>query len=294
MVHDIPCFDLPPPPPPKDTNYPEATLVERVRWNRTLKARKKINISSPLEVLTTEDRQQSNFAPVESQGNERDISYKFVNHGKRPSLRLEVSTVRPQYIVHDSSATGPSTQVPKEQGGKSTIHCRFCTCNLLSDGDLCIHLERCGCGNVQYSTSGMVAAKMSSAQLSDADFAYCCPASKYLISPISFMSTPTSMFGISNTPVDFEFSPISPRKNSKYPSMKKIPEDLPSHERYTPISRSRSTHAIASQKSWSPNIYSGEESSKYDESFSVESDASSVYSQDDHIDGPTVEAYKHE
>jgi hypothetical protein len=294
MVHDIPCFDLPPPPPPKDTNYPEATLLERVRGNRTLKARKKINISLPLEVLTAEEKQQSNVSPVESQGNVGDISYTFVNHGKRPSLRLEVSTSRPQSVVRDASATDRPMHTPKEQGSNSTVHCRFCGCDLLSDSDLCIHLERCGCGHVQYSTSGMVAAKMSSSHPSDANFAYCCPASKYLISPMSLMSTPTSMFGTINTPVDFEFSPISPRKKSRYPSMTKIPEDLPRHERYTSISRSRSTRVIESQKSLTPNICSGEDSLKYDGRDSVESDASSVYSQDYHIDSPPVEAYKHE
>jgi hypothetical protein len=293
MVHDIPCFDLPP--LPKETTYPEASLMERVRWNRTLKAGKKLNISLPLELLTADDNERNNTTPTESPGNDANIGYKFVNHGKRPSLRLEVLTLRAHHIVRDASATtDSSTQPQKAHNSTPTIHCRFCPCDLPSDGKLCEHLERCGCGIVQFSTSGIVATKMSTSHPTDADFSYCCPASTHLISPTSFVSTPTSMLGPSNTPIDFEFSPASPRKKFRYPSMKKIPEDLPCHERYAPISRSRSTRVIASQKTWSPKFSAGEERWKDDNGASVESDASSVYSQDDHIDSPSVRTYRHE
>lgn len=74
-------------------------------------------------------------------------------------------------------------------------------------------------------------------------------------------------------------SPISARR-VQYPSMRKIPEDLPCHERYTALSRSRSTRAIISQNVWTAESGAGDEGADKDER-EYPSEASSMYSRDE-------------
>jgi hypothetical protein len=69
-----------------------------------------------------------------------------------------------------------------------------------------------------------------------------------------------------------------------YPSMKKIPGDLPCHERYTALSRSRSTRALKSQKVWPVSWTTGDDSfamrdDNVEDIISLRSSGSSVYSQ---------------
>lgn len=65
-----------------------------------------------------------------------------------------------------------------------------------------------------------------------------------------------------------------------YPSMKKIPGDLPCHERYIALSRSRSTRALKSQKVWPVSWTTGDDSfAMRDDIISLKSSKSSVYSQ---------------
>lgn len=75
-------------------------------------------------------------------------------------------------------------------------------------------------------------------------------------------------------------SPVSPRGKMMYPGFTGIPGDLPCHERYVPLSRSRSTHILEAQRGASPvtgDEADGEDDVDADEGWS---DASSVYSQD--------------
>jgi len=69
--------------------------------------------------------------------------------------------------------------------------------------------------------------------------------------------------------------------------MKKIPEDLPCHERYTALSRSRSTRALVSQKVWTEDSGAGYEGAEVNDGQQCASDASSVYSQEEHQERQT-------
>jgi len=75
-------------------------------------------------------------------------------------------------------------------------------------------------------------------------------------------------------------SPVSPSGKTMYPGFKGIPEDLPVHERYVPLSRSRSTHVLEAQRRDSPRT--GHEADLEDDVQPDEgwSDTSSVYSQE--------------
>ena len=74
-----------------------------------------------------------------------------------------------------------------------------------------------------------------------------------------------------------EPSPLSPRGRPRYPGVTKIPEDLPCHRRYVPLTRSRSTRVLASQMSSSVNQQTDKD---YQDEDGTWSDSSSVYSQE--------------
>lgn len=74
-----------------------------------------------------------------------------------------------------------------------------------------------------------------------------------------------------------EPSPLSPQGRPRYPGVTKIPEDLPCHQRYVPLSRSRSTRVLASQMS--PSVIQQVDKDYQDED-ATWSDSSSVYSQE--------------
>jgi len=75
-------------------------------------------------------------------------------------------------------------------------------------------------------------------------------------------------------------SPVSPKAKTIYPGFKGIPTDLPVHERYVALSRSRSTHVLEARWRDSPRTVHGadlEDDVQTDEGWS---DTSSVYSQE--------------
>jgi hypothetical protein len=187
MVHGIPCVELAP--PPKESNYTEASLWERAKWNKSLRERKQLKISSP--IWSPEDDDGANLIPPPIEKDEKFLRRSAV---RRPSLRLEVVTSSDQCTVRD-------------------------------------------------------------------------------VSPSFKMSTtrPNNPF------VESEPSPLSPRGRARYPGVTKIPEDLPCHRRYTPLSRSRSTRALESQMS--PTVAQGMDKDHPDDD-GTWSDSSSVYSQE--------------
>jgi hypothetical protein len=75
----------------------------------------------------------------------------------------------------------------------------------------------------------------------------------------------------------FEESEPSPRAKSRYPGMTKIPDDLPCHERYIPLTRSRSTRVLESQKARSLAASAATDENEEED---VWSDSSSIYSQE--------------
>ena len=75
-------------------------------------------------------------------------------------------------------------------------------------------------------------------------------------------------------------SPVSPRGKTIYPGFKGIPTDLPVHERYIPLSRSRSTHVLQAQRGDSPWTGDAADLEDYAQADEGWSDASSVYSQE--------------
>jgi hypothetical protein len=202
----------------------------------------------------------------------------------KPPLQVDVTNLKRQYTVRDASPPPPAPThnfnptTSNSRSDPNYIYCRFCPGNIPVNGDLCVHLEKCGCGNIQFTPRGVVAAKMSKTYPTDPDFAYCCPSSAYIPSPVSAESTST--FGQhKETEMSPAVSPISARR-VQYPSMRKIPEDLPCHERYTALSRSRSTSAIISQNVWTADSGAGYEGADKDER-EYPSEASSIYSRDE-------------
>jgi hypothetical protein len=77
--------------------------------------------------------------------------------------------------------------------------------------------------------------------------------------------------------VEPESSPLSPRGRPRYPGVTKIPEDLPCHQRYIPLTRSRSTRVLESQMSRTVTQGTDEDNMNEDGAWS---DSSSVYSQE--------------
>ena len=93
MVHNIPCFDLPVTQKVTATNYAEASLLDRVMLNKSLREKRQIHISSPIH-LWPEDNAESDTpppAPIE-----KDEKYKSP---VRP--RLDMVSVRGQHTVRD-------------------------------------------------------------------------------------------------------------------------------------------------------------------------------------------------
>ena len=241
-----------------------------------------MEISLPINLLTFEETQTKRVSAYDEAAKFVDIGYITA----KPPLQVDVTNLKRQHTVRDASprltATTHTVNPIASKLGSDTdyVYCRFCPGNIPVNGTLCVHLERCGCGNIQFTPRGIVAAKMSKAYPTDPDFAYCCPSSSYLPSPIS--AEPTSTYELrKETELSPSVSSASTRR-VQYPSMRKIPEDLPCHERYTALSRSRSTRAIISQKVWaadSETRYDGE-----DEGQEYPSESSSVYSQDEPLE----------
>ena len=187
MVHGIPCIELRA--PPRDSSYSEASLWERAKWNKSLRERKQLKISSP--IWSSEDDDGANLIPLPIEKDEKHLRNSGV---RRPSLRLEVVTSSDQYTVRDVSSSF----------------------------------------------------KMSTARVTD---------------PFN----------------ESEPSPLSPRGRPRYPGVTKIPQDLPCHQRYVPLTRSRSTRALESQMS--PTVTQGMDEDHLDQD-GTWSDSSSVYSQE--------------
>lgn len=93
----------------------------------------------------------------------------------------------------------------------------------------------------------------------------------------------------SNT-VASNVSDMSLKRKSRHPRVARIPEDLPCHQRYKPLSQSRSAHAPESQKTWSPLSSTSSQRKDIDEDEGW-SDASSVYSQESSGAGTIFEQY---
>jgi hypothetical protein len=253
FVHDIPCFDLPL--SPSSSNYMEASLLERAKWNRSLKARTPLNISLPINLISFEE------SPVfESKPKPIEKDEKFVRPMKRDTkqpFRLEVVTLRSQCVGKDIFPVFNSLDARRATSQENQIICRFCPRNLPHDEDLCVHLQRCTCGSIQFTSAGIVASKMSDPHPTDDNFSHFCAPS---------------------TDVTTDNLDTLPRKGkSRYPSMTKIPEDLPCHERYIPCPR-QSIRVLRSQNSPSTNVAQVQE--ERDCKGDAASDSSSIYSQD--------------
>jgi hypothetical protein len=74
---------------------------------------------------------------------------------------------------------------------------------------------------------------------------------------------------------------------ARYSGVTHIPEDLPCHERYVPLVRSRSTRTLEAQNTWGPSFPSSNEVSGFDQDedededeWDMSSDTSSVYSRE--------------
>jgi hypothetical protein len=83
-------------------------------------------------------------------------------------------------------------------------------------------------------------------------------------------------------------SDVSLKGKTRHPGVMRIPEDLPCHQRYKPLSQSRSTHVLEAQKTWSPPSSTSTQKKDTDEDWS---DASSVYSQESSGAGTIFEQY---
>ena len=75
------------------------------------------------------------------------------------------------------------------------------------------------------------------------------------------------------------------RGKQGYAGVTHIPEDLPCHERYVPLVRSRSTRTLENQNMWSRGIEMEEEEDGWSQS-------SSIYSQED-LNGDNWDGNRH-
>ena len=166
MVHGIPCFDL-----PVRTEEREATepsILERVGWNRSIKNKNYLKISSPIRLHHDEEDRAVHDTPVESDAHKSTATNDF-----RPSpIQLEFVASQGEFTVRDLSPQFDSKFSPN------------------------------------FDSSGLWA----TADASD-------------IKPLG----------------------VSARGRPLYPGWTKIPEELPCHQRYVPMSRSRSTRVLESQ-----------------------------------------------
>lgn len=97
-VHGIPCFELPVA-PLQIASPPEASLFDRVKWNKSLRDRKYIKISSPILLHPEEESR----APTPVQKDEKYISGMGMGH--TPPVRVQVLEFDSQYTVRDISPT---------------------------------------------------------------------------------------------------------------------------------------------------------------------------------------------
>jgi hypothetical protein len=263
-----------------------------------------MNISLPIHLLTIEEMETLGTAPPPPPPKPTDMGMVVAKRNVRPPLRIKVDDPPHRPTVQDlSPRVRSSRRKPVE---REFIHCRFCPCDLPVNSNLCEHFERCACGRIQYSYVGLVESD-TLPHRNDAEFSYCCPAPAFL-TPRSSESSTERLFNSSiekpfNSSTERSFnivsavpSPLSLRGKVVYPSMRKIPADLPCHERYTALSRSRSTKALESQKVWPVSWTVGddrfatkanagdddawEDDVKDDDARSVKSSGSSVYSQE--------------
>lgn len=228
MVHNIPCFKLPV--PTESSPQPEQPL-DITKWGKS-KEKKRLNISLPLNLIT-----------------EPTIS---------PSKPPEPVPKDEKYL---RSATAKRT--PVEEYPNSNI-CRHCFQEI--QDPLCIHFEKCSCGNIQYSMFGVLAAEENGSHPVDDTFSYCCPPESPKDSRSSFDS------------------PVSDDSNSlrfqvRESLITKIPNDLPCHEAYKPIDRSRSYRQIQAQYARIQSPISPRTTTPEEDAGSVRSDRSSIYSQ---------------
>jgi hypothetical protein len=245
-----------------------------------------MEISLPINLLTFEETQEKRDSAYDQVAKYVDIGY--ITPKPTAALRVDMTDLKRQHTVRDAS---PATEDArgfrprKPVLSASYVYCRFCSDEIPVNGDLCGHLERCGCGNIQFTHRGVVACKMSKAHPTDSDFAYCCPSSD--ITSIPSSAEPSATNASSGVTVDTEIPSMVSGRKVQYPSMKKIPEDLPCHERYTALSRSRSTRALVSQKVWTEDSGAGYEGAEVNDGQQCASDASSVYSQEEHPERQT-------
>ena len=193
-MQGIPCFELPV--PSKQTGPPEASLFDRVKWNKSLRDRKYVKISSPI-LLVPEDEHHRVPTPVE-----KDEKY-LSGTARAPPLRVQVLEFDSQYTVRDISPTYTSFRARDPEAGVP------------------------------------VAPDMRSAA----------------------------------------------RGKPVYSGVTHIPEDLPCHERYVPLVRSRSTRTLQRQNMWGGGVEMEEEEDGWSES-------SSIYSQED-INGDNWDGNRH-
>ena len=184
-VHGIPCFELPAvqatiPSPP------EASLFDRVKWNKSLRERKYLKISSPILLHPEEDSR----APTPLEKDDKYVSGTRVGHA--PPLRVQMLEFDSEYTVRDVSPT--------------------------------------------------------------------------------FNSFGTARKAATAIAPDMRGTARSGR--SVYEGVTHIPEDLPCHERYVPLIRSRSTKTLEAQNTWAASTEMEEEEHTW-------SETSSIYSQED-------------
>jgi hypothetical protein len=178
-------------------------LLDRVPWNRSVRNKKYLKISSPIR-LHLEDEVNDQNISREEESTEKGDEYLHSDSTafERPALKVELVELHGQYTVRDVSQTSRWKRSP----GKSN---------------------------------------------------------------------PTA------DPIDMPLdTSTSPRGRSRYPGVTKIPEDLPCHQCYLPLSRSRSARILESQKTWSPSLSQTEEPPVAEGIGPEWSDSSSVYSQD--------------
>lgn len=96
------------------------------------------------------------------------------------------------------------------------------------------------------------------------------------VSPLFNMSTAHPNID----PFDSTLSPISSKGKVRYPGVTKIPEDLPCHERYIPLTRSRSTRVLQSQNTQHSPVAGSATDDDDMEADEGWSDSSSIYSQE--------------